>query len=134
MTQAVIVEKGRCRGKKVTFEQDKAYTMDAEEIEELAKDLAGDLDSAGLGSRESRNEEDEGSTTEEYIWVSSQATRVGQEEDGDSDEDKENEEVSELEEDKEEDQACAQQDINYEYRLEKMAERLREWNVDNEAF
>jgi len=65
--QREIVEKGRCRGKKVKFEQDKAFPVDAEEIAELAKDLAGDLESAGLGSRASGNEGDEGSMTEEDI-------------------------------------------------------------------
>ena len=106
--QQEIVEKGQCRGKKVKFEPNKAYPGDADEKEELAKDLAGDLESAGLESWASGNEEDEARTTEEDIWVSPQPTRVGQEEDGDSDEDKENEEASKPEENKEVDQECAQ--------------------------
>jgi len=65
-----IVEKGWCRGMKVKLDQNKAYPIDTQEIEELAKDLAEDLESAGLGSRANGNEEDEGSTTEEDIWVS----------------------------------------------------------------
>ena len=70
--------------------------MDAEEIEELAKALEGDLKSIGLGgSRGSRDEEYEGSTTEKDLLVSAHATRVEPEEDGDSDEDKENEKLSE---------------------------------------
>jgi len=134
VTQQEIIEKGWCRWKQVKFELDKAYPIDAEEIEELAKDLAGDLESAGLGSWASGNKGDEGITIEEDIWVSPYATLVGQEEDSASDEDKENEEASEPKEDKEEDQKCPQQDIDYKYRLEKMAKRLHDWDVDNEAF
>jgi len=104
VTQWKIVKKGQSNGKKVKFEQDKAYHVDTEEIEELANALEGDLESAGLGkSRASRDEEDEGSMTEEDLWVSAQATQVGHEEDEDSDEDKENKEESEPEEDREED-------------------------------
>jgi len=96
VTQWKIVEKEQSNGKKVKYEQDKAYHVDTEEIEELAKALEGDLKSIGLGgSRGSRDEEDEGSMTEEELWVSAHATRVEPEEDGDSDEDKENEERSE---------------------------------------
>jgi len=96
VTQWKIVEKGQSKGKNVKYEQDKAYHVDKEEIEELAKALEGDLESIGLGgSRGSRDEEDEGSMTEEDLWVSAHATRVETEEDGDSDEDKENEKLSE---------------------------------------
>ena len=79
--------------------------MDTEKIEELAKGLEGELESAGLGkNRSSRDEADEGSTTEEDLSVNMLATQVGKEEDEDCDEDKENEEGSELEEDTEENQ------------------------------
>jgi len=130
VTQWKIVEKGQSNGKKVKYEQDKAYhhDVDTEEIEELAKALEGDLESTGLGgSRGSRDEEDEGSTTGEDLWVSAHATRFEPEEDGDSDEDKENEKLSE--DDRGTgggDQECAHRDSLYEYRQEKMAERLRD--------
>jgi len=135
VTQWKIVEKGQSNGKKVKYEQDKAYHVDTEKIEELDKALEGDLESIGLGgSRGSRDEEGEGSTTEEDLWVSAYATRVEPKEDGDSDEDKENEELSEDDEGTEGgDQECPQRDSLYEYRLEKMAERLREWDVENEG-
>ena len=87
------MEKGQSKGKKVKFEQDKAYHVDTEEIGELAKSLEDQLESAGLGkTHSSRDEEDEGSTIEKDLWVNAQATRVGEQEDEDSDEDKENEE------------------------------------------
>jgi len=58
-----IVEKGHSNGKKVNYEQEKAYHVDMEEIEELVKALEVDLESIGLrGSQGSRDEEDEGST------------------------------------------------------------------------
>jgi len=135
VTQWKIVEKGQSNGKKVKYEQDKAYHVDTEEIEELAKALEGDLESIGLGgSRGSRDEEDEGSTTEEDLWVSTHATRVEPEEDGDSDEDKENEELSEDDEGTGGgDQECAQRHSLYEYKLEKMTERLRDWDMENEG-
>ena len=86
------------------------------------------------GSRGSRDEEDEGSTTEEDLWGSAHATRVEPEEDGDSDEDKKNEDLSEDNEGTGGgDQECAQRDSLYEYRLEKMAGRLRDWDVENEG-
>jgi len=107
---------------KVNFKQDKAYhvDMDSEEIEELAKGLGGELESAGLEkTRSSRDEEDEGSTTEEDLWVNAQASWVGEEEDEDSDEDKENEEGSQPEENMEENQEYYQWDIGYKKRLGK---------------
>jgi len=62
------MEKGPSNGQKMKFVQGKAYHVDTEEIEELAKDLEWDLESAGLGtSQESRDKEDEGSTKEEDL-------------------------------------------------------------------
>jgi len=135
VTQCKIVEKGQINGKKVKYEQDKSYHVDTEEIEELAISLEGDLESIGLGgSRGSRDEEDEGSTTEEDLLVSPHATRVEPEEDGDSDQDKENEELSEDDNGTGEgDQECAHRDSLCENRLEKMAERLRDWVVENDG-
>jgi len=70
VTQWDIVKKGRSKGKKVKFEQDKAYHVDTEKIEELAKGLEGELESTGLGkTQSSRDEEDESSTTEEDLWI-----------------------------------------------------------------
>jgi len=126
VTQWKIVEKGQSNGKKVKYEQDKAYHVDTEEIEELAKAWEVDLESIGLGgSRGSRDKEDEVSTTEEDLWVSAHATRVEPEEDGDSNKDKENEELSEDDEGTGGgDQECAQRNSLSEYRLDKIAESL----------
>ncbi|KAF8427095.1 hypothetical protein BGX38DRAFT_1278846 [Terfezia claveryi] len=117
LTQYDIVEKGRVSRKKVKFEHDKAYHVDAEEIEELAKDLAAGLENAGLETRRAvREEEDE------------------VQDDNDDDEDnsegeKENDEPSDSEY-TEEDQEYTQWDLEYEHRMEKVAERLHDWDVD----
>ncbi|KAF8440697.1 hypothetical protein BGX38DRAFT_1272958 [Terfezia claveryi] len=108
LTQYDIVEKGQVSGKKVKFEHDKAYHVDAEEIEELAKDLATGLENAGLGTRRAaREEEDEGSMIGEDLWVSAQPTHIVQDDNNDDEDDregeKENEEPSDSE-DTEEDQ------------------------------
>jgi len=86
------------------------------------------------GSRGSRDEEDAWSTREEDLCIRAHTTRVEPEEDGDSEEDKENKELSEGDDGTGGgDQECAQRDSLYEYRLEKIAERLRDWAVENEG-
>ncbi|KAF8429988.1 hypothetical protein BGX38DRAFT_1146910 [Terfezia claveryi] len=81
VTQSEIVRKGVHSGKKVRWQQDKPYEVDAEEVAEFSRKLTADLRKAGIDLFQGgRKEDDTGSTTEEDIWEGNDPTRIEEEE------------------------------------------------------
>ncbi|KAF8439557.1 hypothetical protein BGX38DRAFT_1144759 [Terfezia claveryi] len=82
VTRSEIVKKGQHSGKKVRWQQDRAYEVDPEEVAAFSRQLTEDLRTAGVDCFQGRRkEEDHGSTTEEDIWASDGPTNM--EEEGD---------------------------------------------------
>ncbi|KAF8430662.1 hypothetical protein BGX38DRAFT_1146830 [Terfezia claveryi] len=80
VTRSEIVKKGQYSGKKVRWQQDRAYEVDPEEVAAFSRQLTKDQRTAGVDCFQGRRKEvDHGSTMEEDIWASDGPTNMEKE-------------------------------------------------------
>ena len=92
-----LISKGASVGKKVRWQQEGAYDVDAQEVAEYAQQLVKDLREAGVDKVVVESDEDHESTTEEDIWGegASESKSVNQESEGVQDKGEEEEYIYE---------------------------------------